>query len=64
MQYWLCERRRDLGCTTSVTTDKDGKVVKAPTAAHIHAANVGRGEALAVRHGHAMLVESSRRREI
>jgi len=60
-QYWLCERRRDLGCTTSVTTDKDGKVVKGPTTAHIHAASVGRGEALAVRH--AMLTESSRRPE-
>jgi len=35
--------------------------VKAPTAAHIHAANVGRGEVLAVRH--AMVVESSRRPE-
>ena len=35
--------------------------MKAPTAARIHAANVGRGEVLAVRH--AMLVESSRRLE-
>ena len=33
--------------------------MKAPTAAHIHAACVGRGEALAVRH--AMLAESSHR---
>ena len=59
--YWQCERRRDLGCSTMLTSDVEGKVIKAPTVPHTHVVSTGRADALAVRHD--ILVESSRRPE-
>ena len=59
--YWECERRRDIGCSTVLTSDVDGKIIKAPSIAHTHVISTGRDEALSVRHD--ILVESSRRPE-
>ena len=62
--YWQCERRRDVGCQSVVTTDGDGKSLKAATMKHMHGVNAGRARAEsrnAVRQN--LLVESSRRPE-
>ena len=59
--YWQCERRRDIGCQSVVTTDRDGTILKAATVEHMHGVNAGRAESRTVRHN--LLVESSRRPE-
>ena len=59
--YWQCERKRDMGCQSALTTDTDGNILKQPSAAHNHVVSVGRVDAMTVRH--EMLTESSRRPE-
>lgn len=59
--YWHCERRRDIGCIVSVTTDTDGVIIRGSTSAHTHAPSNNRVSALAVRHD--LLAECTRRPE-
>ena len=59
--YWQCERRRDIGCTVTLTTDENGEIIKRPKTSHIHGITESRARAVSVRNG--LLSESCRRPE-